>query len=1317
MADGVRLGGAYYELTAESAPLIAAMAKAEQQSKRSAQAIAQATGLTEQAVRRLAQTYVSEQKRAADASAAATLRIIKAHNDAAAAAERAAQKSAAANQQAATSFLNVAKGAGAFAAGAAGIAGAAATINAAMSAVAESTRRAEQAQFSINKLYGSSAGIVTQQAEALARTSGKSRTEALEAAAAVATLGRQYALTAQQQQQVLQISANLAAVRGISMADASERVASALRGEAEAAEYLGQTLNSDAVKAFANMTEEQRKNFETLSPITKAQIVLGKLVGDNADLMTAAAERTQTASGAFDKLTGSIDNLSASIGQRFSPATAGALTVLTGFVDKADAFVRSPFVDRLAQAASLMAAIGSLNPSNIATALVRPSSDQRIQVGPDEGLPGSGTGPTADQLQAAADNRARARQQAEAERDALRVYAQQRKREIDAIADAEERAARRAADAEDKRIERVKIALEVERAARLKALERRERDTIKAIEAEAAASKKASEEEIERLEIEKDARLAAAEAAKDAAEQAIEARSRELDISREVEDRQREDERRNEDRALEDARRAEDRARDDALAREIERIEQRRDANLAAIEAEIDAVEEAARKRQRNLEAQEQSARRASDRAIQRIEDQADAEDERHRKLMQALDDERDARLEALDVQLRALDAAERAEGSARRTADLQRRLAAAQQAATLARGTGTPEQIAEARGELTRALRGGNEISIANARERLAKLAGQGAEAIRKADEELAEAQQELRDQGVDDARDAERQKLRDAQQAIRDDIDARKRAADEANRLRRAEVEDEKRAERDKLQARLDKIARQKQAAQDAARNEVALLRNTLDAERQGAEEAIRRVRDQFNAETEVLNARRREQDRFRQDERLAQDRLRADERRAEDDALRVQREAVQKAFEQERADTEAHYNGPTGVITIVRKAQEAAAQAYRDRIEASRELFAAEKEQINSVYRNPEKTGLLDLQDKAAENNKTKLGEQLTAIEDWKNRANGYIEENAGKWKTLKDAVDDVDRAIRGLPGGRVLPPGGVGPIAPPGYGGQPDDGGGAGQDEPAAVQPVPGSGLGDASDEVDVSPERFNVAFGFNQPYTNPFNPAIPNHRGVDLVIAGARNGGRGLPVGAFRSGTVVAATIDPNGGNGIIIQTPDGLYNRYFHFDELNVSPGQGVKRGQRIGVLGASGTEGFPHLHFEVSRGINGDPMDSLIDPRPYMRDSGYLFREPTMTVGLRSGARNLIAERRPELLVSGAATARLINRAPLVGGIPTRDYAALGDQFARMAAPAAASGDSNTWNISGVGMGEVVSAIRRHQHRRELLRGVRNGG
>lgn len=137
---------------------------------------------------------------------------------------------------------------------------------------------------------------------------------------------------------------------------------------------------------------------------------------------------------------------------------------------------------------------------------------------------------------------------------------------------------------------------------------------------------------------------------------------------------------------------------------------------------------------------------------------------------------------------------------------------------------------------------------------------------------------------------------------------------------------------------------------------------------------------------------------------------------------------------------------------------------------------------------------------------------------------------------------------------------------------------------------------------------VGGQPWRIAFDFAAPYTTPLPSGISTHRGVDLVIPGAPDNGRGQSYTAFVPGTVAAITNDPAGGQGIIVQGADGLYQRYFHNDRVLVRQGQPVDQNTPLGIVGASGTEGFPHLHFEVSRNINGDRPTQLIDPRPYLQ-------------------------------------------------------------------------------------------------------------
>ncbi len=533
MAGGISLGGAYFTLEASSAGLIQALKQAEDASKKSVQAISQQTGIAERDVQQLAQTWIAAEKRRADASAAAALKIIKADNDASASAQKASQVQAQSSKGANAEMLNLIKGFGGFAAAAAGISVGAETIHAALTKVTEETQRAAQAQFALNQLYGTTAPLITQQAEDLAKLAGQSRTSAKEAAASVATLARNYALTGAQIQQVLKISADLAAVRGVTMEAASERVASALRGEAEAIEYLGQALQSGALKAFGEMTAEQRAQFETLSDITKAQIILNTLTKNAADLQGAAAKRTQDAAGATQNLQTAIDNLAASIGKKFSPEVVATTNALAGFVVKADEIVNSKLAasfmetraashvleidilrllvsfDKLAAAQELWRnmQIGLARSANAA------NDNSGIQIGPDPGMPGAGPGPTQAQAQAFKDADALRRQQAAADKDAVQAYVTRQTKAIGEVADAREKAARDEAKRADDAIDKEKIRLEVAKDAALKNLEERHDAVIKRLEQEGAAEEAGYKATIDRLELEKQAQIDAADAA------------------------------------------------------------------------------------------------------------------------------------------------------------------------------------------------------------------------------------------------------------------------------------------------------------------------------------------------------------------------------------------------------------------------------------------------------------------------------------------------------------------------------------------------------------------------------------------------------------------------------------------------------------------------------------------------------------------------------------------------------------------------------------------------------------------------------------
>lgn len=96
-----------------------------------------------------------------------------------------------------------------------------------------------------------------------------------------------------------------------------------------------------------------------------------------------------------------------------------------------------------------------------------------------------------------------------------------------------------------------------------------------------------------------------------------------------------------------------------------------------------------------------------------------------------------------------------------------------------------------------------------------------------------------------------------------------------------------------------------------------------------------------------------------------------------------------------------------------------------------------------------------------------------------------------------------------------------------------------------------------------------------------------------HYGLDLQIPWLPDGGRGSPVVAPFAGRIIR-TADPVGGPfGIWLENRElNLRARLMHMDGLvvGIETGTWAQAGQQIGIVGAQGTEGFPHLHLAFER-------------------------------------------------------------------------------------------------------------------------------
>ena len=85
-----------------------------------------------------------------------------------------------------------------------------------------------------------------------------------------------------------------------------------------------------------------------------------------------------------------------------------------------------------------------------------------------------------------------------------------------------------------------------------------------------------------------------------------------------------------------------------------------------------------------------------------------------------------------------------------------------------------------------------------------------------------------------------------------------------------------------------------------------------------------------------------------------------------------------------------------------------------------------------------------------------------------------------------------------------------------------------------------------------------------------------------HRGTDFPIK------EGAPVSASNSGTVVLARELFYEGNCVIIDHGQHFFTEYMHLSRIDVKAGDRVKKGQRLGLTGATGRVTGPHLHMGV---------------------------------------------------------------------------------------------------------------------------------
>ncbi len=121
-------------------------------------------------------------------------------------------------------------------------------------------------------------------------------------------------------------------------------------------------------------------------------------------------------------------------------------------------------------------------------------------------------------------------------------------------------------------------------------------------------------------------------------------------------------------------------------------------------------------------------------------------------------------------------------------------------------------------------------------------------------------------------------------------------------------------------------------------------------------------------------------------------------------------------------------------------------------------------------------------------------------------------------------------------------------------------------------------------------IDFAHPLKEETFWVSSPYGLRYNKKKKKyemHHGTDFAAV------YGTPVHAFADGLVIETSFRKNGfGKSIVLFHENGISTRYAHLSKILVSYKQKVKKGQLIGLVGATGNtrgkKSGSHLHFEI---------------------------------------------------------------------------------------------------------------------------------
>ena len=119
---------------------------------------------------------------------------------------------------------------------------------------------------------------------------------------------------------------------------------------------------------------------------------------------------------------------------------------------------------------------------------------------------------------------------------------------------------------------------------------------------------------------------------------------------------------------------------------------------------------------------------------------------------------------------------------------------------------------------------------------------------------------------------------------------------------------------------------------------------------------------------------------------------------------------------------------------------------------------------------------------------------------------------------------------------------------------------------------------------------------NLLSGFGY-RIHPIHKVRKMHAGIDFSAPA------GTPIQATGAGRVVKAENGSGYGKHVVIDHGYGYRTLYAHMSRVDVKVGEKVVRGQKLGLVGSTGTSTAPHCHYEIEvKGVKVNPIQFCAD-------------------------------------------------------------------------------------------------------------------